>query len=406
LEKVGQKLAGDLSQLKENKETEMFGGDPTLRGAGERFEYTEEMIRELIKCREDILYWAEKYFYIMTIDDGKKLIGLWDFQKKLLKVILNPPDDKRHIIVLSARQMSKTTVTTIFLLHAAIFSKDETIGILANREATAIEILSRLQFAYSHLPIWMQRGVVEWNKKSMRLENDVKIKAQATSHNSLRGEAISICVIDECGFVPEHTWEGFYSSVYPAISSGQRAKIIMVSTPNGLNHFYDFYKKATLGENDYYPVKINWNQHPKRDEKWKEMMIRDCGKQRFEVEFNNKFLGSTSTLCDPNALENLFPKEPVDISKWSGAFQIFEYPQEGCQYILGVDPGKGTGGDYSVVQVLKLKAQHEIEQVAIYRSNYIKIESFANIIIGISDYYNSCEAMVESNVVGELLCKD
>jgi hypothetical protein len=162
-------LGGDLNQLRVKVgEIEMFNGDPLLRGAGETFEYTPEMIREIIRCKEDILYFAEKYFYIMTIDKGKILIPLWDFQKQLLKCLVNTPDNKRHVCVLSARQMSKTTISTIYLLHSALFGKDENFGILANKEATAIEILSRIQMSYSLLPMWLQRGVVEWNRNNIK----------------------------------------------------------------------------------------------------------------------------------------------------------------------------------------------------------------------------------------------
>lgn len=375
----------------------MFNGDPTLRGAGETFQYTQEMIREIIRCKEDILYFAEKYFYIMTIDKGKMLIPLWDFQKKLLKAMVNTPNNKRHLCILSARQMSKTTISTIYILHSALFGRDENFAILANREAMAIDILGRIQMSYSLLPLWMQRGVIEWNRKTFALENGVKLIAQATSGNACRGMVISLLFLDECSFVADHIWEEFYSSVYPSISSGERSKIIMVSTPNGLNHFYDIYKKAVVGDNDYYPVKIPWSAHPKRNEKWKQDMIKDCGLARFEVEFGCKFAGSSSQLIDSDKLEALQPIEPIDISHYSGALQIYEHPQEGCKYVLGVDPSKGTGQDYAVIQVLKITNKIELEQVAIFRANYIKVDNFVDIIMGISDLYNECDVMVENN---------
>lgn len=384
----------------------MFNGDPLLRGAGETYEYTPEMIREIIRCKEDILYFAEKYFYIMTIDKGKILIPLWEFQKQLLKCLVDTPDNKRHVCVLSARQMSKTTISTIYLLHSALFGKDENFGILANKESTAIEILSRIQMSYSLLPLWLQRGVVEWNRKTFALENGVRLIAQATSGNALRGYSISKLFCDEISFVADHIWEQFYSSIYPSISSGERSKIIMVSTPNGLNHFYDIYKKAVAGENDYYPVKIPWWSHPKRDEKWKQNMIRDCGQQRFNVEFGCRFSGSSSQLIEADKLEELTPKEPIDISHYSGALQIYEQPIDGEKYIIGVDPGKGSGNDYSVIQVLRINNVAEIKQVAVFRSNYIKVDKLVDITIGISDFYNQCEVMAESNDVGELFCSD
>lgn len=532
----------------------MFEGNPTLRGAGETFEYTPEMIKEIIRCKEDILYFAENYFYIQNLDKGKIKIPLWGFQKQLIKVIKDPPNNKKHICILAARQMSKTTVTTIYLLHEMLFKKDYTIAVLANREATAIEILGRIQMAYSLLPLWLQRGVIIYNKKEVLLENGVRILASSTSSNSIRGysincvdergvvtiqnnngkiETISIkklkqmtkyigivenkllyenihnfkvltdvgykdfygissikqetiklvfesgieivttpehklfdenlqkynaedfvgkisysigknkdkcikketcemrevcdlinvadvnrfyynsklisnCIfVDECSFIFDYIWEDFQASVMPTISSSKNGKIILVSTPNGLNHFYNIYKAGVLGENDFYSVKLPWHLHPDRDERWKESVLKSgFSLQQFQQEYNCKFLGSSSQLIEADKLEELTPREPVDISHYSGALQIYEQPIEGEKYILGVDPGKGSGNDYSVIQVLKIVSEYEIHQVAVFRSNYIKIDKLVDITIGISDFYNECEVMAESNDVGELFCSD
>lgn len=532
----------------------MFDGNPMLRGAGETFEYTPDMIKEIIKCKEDILYFAENYFYIQNLDKGKIKIPLWGFQKSLIKAMKEPPNGKKHICILAARQMSKTTVMTIYLLHEFLFKKDYTIAILANREATAIEILGRIQMAYSLLPIWMQRGVVVYNKKEVLLENGVRILASSTSSNSIRGysincvdengqvtvkfnneqiqtisirklklymkystkfdnkhiylnhnnikvltdvgykdfygissikqetikltfesgieiittpehklfdenlhtynaedfvgksahsigigqdkcikkqifetrevcdlinvsdvnrfyynsKLISNCVaLDEASFIADYIWDDFQASVLPTISSSRNGKIIMVSTPNGLNHFYNIYKAGVLGENDFYSVKLPWHLHPERDEKWKEGILRSgFSLQQFQQEYNCKFLGSSSQLIEADKLEELTPREPIDISHYSGALQIYEQPIEGEKYIIGVDPGKGSGNDYSVIQVLKIVSEYEISQVAVFRSNYIKIDKLVDITIGISDFYNECEVMAESNDVGELFCSD
>jgi hypothetical protein len=385
----------------------MFEGNPTLRGAGEKFEYTPDMIREIIKCKEDILYFAENYFYIQNLNKGKIKIPLWGFQKSLIKAIKEPPNGKKHICVLAARQMSKTTVTTIYILHQALFQKDYTIGILANREKTAINILGRIQMAFQLLPLWLQRGVVEYNKTTIKLENGVKLMSSSTSSNSIRGESLNEIFIDECAFIFDYIWDDFQASVMPTISSSEKGKIIMVSTPNGLNHFYNIYKAGVLGENDFYSVKLPWHLHPERDDKWKEGILRSgYSHQQFEQEYNCKFLGSSSQLIEADKLEELTPREPIDISHYSGALQIYEQPIEGEKYIIGVDPGKGSGNDYSVIQVLKIVSEYEIHQVAVFRSNYIKIDKLVDITIGISDFYNECEVMAESNDVGELFCDD
>jgi hypothetical protein len=195
----------------------MFEKNPDLRGANEKIAMTQDQINEYIKCREDILHFAENYYYIQTIDYGRIKIPLWDFQKKMLKILIDP-SPKRHVIVLSARQMSKTTVSALYLLHSMLFSKDCNIAILANNERTSREILSRIQMAYINLPLWLQKGIVEWNKGSMLLENGVKIIAASTSSNSIRGCTISTLFIDEASFVPQHIWDDFYMSVYPTVS--------------------------------------------------------------------------------------------------------------------------------------------------------------------------------------------
>jgi hypothetical protein len=270
----------------------MFEKNPDLRGANEKIAMTQDQINEYIKCREDILHFAENYYYIQTIDYGRIKIPLWDFQKKMLKILIDP-SPKRHVIVLSARQMSKTTVSALYLLHSMLFSKDCNIAILANNERTSREILSRIQMAYINLPLWLQKGIVEWNKGSMLLENGVKIIAASTSSNSIRGCTISTLFIDEASFVPQHIWDDFYMSVYPTVSSGKNSKIIMVSTPNGMNHFYDMYRAAVKGEKQEVKTKENTGikqiEDGKSDEEGKEserqeslvflIRIEDTGKQ-------------------------------------------------------------------------------------------------------------------------------
>jgi hypothetical protein len=381
----------------------MFEKNPDLRGANEKIAMTQDQINEYIKCREDILHFAENYYYIQTIDYGRIKIPLWDFQKKMLKILIDP-SPKRHVIVLSARQMSKTTVSALYLLHSMLFSKDCNIAILANNERTSREILSRIQMAYINLPLWLQKGIVEWNKGSMLLENGVKIIAASTSSNSIRGCTISTLFIDEASFVPQHIWDDFYMSVYPTVSSGKNSKIIMVSTPNGMNHFYDMYRAAVKGENSFKPIKVAWNERPDRDEQWAEDMKRDVGAKRFAQEFQCKFLGASNTLVDGDVLEKIDTKIPID-QKYSFAMPIYEKPIEGSFYIMGVDSAKGNEADYSVIQVLKIKGKYDLEQVAMYRSNTTNIDAFVQICIGVSEYYNDAYMMVENNDVGALVAE-
>lgn len=375
-----------------------------LRAAGEKVEMTKEDVEEYIKCQEDVLYFAEKYFYIQTIDHGRIKIPLWEFQKKLLKIMMNPPNEKNHVVVLSARQMSKTTVATIFLLHFLLFDKESNAAILANNERTARDILSRIQMAYLNLPLWLQQGVVDagWNKSSIELENGVKIIAASTSSNSIRGTSCKKLFIDEASFVADYVWEDFFNSVLPTISSGKTSQIIIVSTPKGMNHFYNIYKDAVNNKNNFYPVKIPWYERPDRDDTWKQKMKRDLTLQSWNQEFECKFLGSSNTLIEGDMLERIETQSP-STHKYNGAMLIYEEPQPNEFYILGVDSAKGGGNDYSVIQVIKINGERDVEQVAIYRNNLISPDDFAQVCIGVSDYYNGAYMMVENNDVGQIV---
>lgn len=381
----------------------MFMGNPRLRGAGEKVAMTEREISEYIKCQNDIMYFAENYFYIQTLDDGRKIIKLWDFQKKLLKAFQQPPNGKRHICLLSARQMSKSTTAALYFCWKMLFCKDSTFAILANKEATAQEILSRIQMAYEQFPLWLQKGVTEWNKKSFTLENNTKLLAGSTSSNSIRGFSIVELFLDECAFIQNNLFESFWNSILPTISSGKNSKIIVVSTANGMNHFYNIYKDAVEGRNDFYPIKITWSSRPDRDETWAEKTKMNMSEKNWRQEFGCVFAGSTNTLIDGDILESIKTKSPIDY-KYGTSLTIYEQPREGCQYIIGADPSKGIGSDYSVIQVLRIDNNRSLEQVAIYRNNTIRPEQFAQVVIGVSDFYNKSYIMVENNDIGYTVC--
>jgi hypothetical protein len=383
----------------------MYFGNPQLRKAGEQFHYTDEMMEEMFKCEADIIYFAEHYFHIVTIDEGKRLISLYNYQKKILKAYIETPNGKRHCIVKIARQSGKTTVSSIFLLWYILFQKDKTVAILAHKEDAAIEILDRIKMAYKLLPIWMQSGIVDggWNKKTVELENGCRAIAAGTGSDTITGFTISLLYMDEFAKVPQHIAEDFITSTYPVISSGKTSKIIIVSTPKGMNHFWEFWTKAVKGTSNFYPIRVGWWEVPGRDEAFKEQTIADIGAIRFAQEFSCKFLGSSSTLIDSDILERIDNKEPIN-TKWTGLLQIYEEPMPRETYILGVDTAKGTSKDYSVVQVVRIINEYELKQVAVYRNNIISPHDFAPICIAISEYYNKAMMMIENNDTGSSLC--
>jgi hypothetical protein len=387
----------------------MFERNPRLRGINEPIEYTEELKYEVVKCKTDIIYFAENYFWIVDGDGNRHKIKLYDYQKRMLKCFVSPPNGKQNIAVLSSRQVGKTSIYTIYALHYALMNKDKTIIILGNRKKTAMEIMKRIRFAYELLPLFLQMGIKEWNKSSIVLENGSRIVTDSTVGASSRGDTAQCLVLDEFSHVPDAVASDFMSAVYPVISSGKNTKIIIVSTANGLNHFYKLFTKALEGKDDptkgnsYYPLKINWREVPGRDLAFKKKVIADNSLAMFQSEYECKFLGAADSIIDSSTLESIQFTEPK-MTKYSGALQIFEEPQQGCVYVIGADTGKGVEQDFSVAQIIKINNQNSLEQVAIYRNNMIAPHNFAQILISISEYYNNCGVLIESNDASGSLC--
>ena len=251
-------------------------GNPNLKPAGETVQFTEEQVKEYIKCSTDPIYFIKKYIKIVSLDEGLVPFDLYDFQEDIVNKIHN----NRFVIAKLPRQTGKSTTIISYLLHYVMFNQSMSVAVLANKQATAREILSRLKLAYEYLPMWLQQGIVEWNKGSIELENGSKIIASSTSASAVRGGSYNCIFLDEFAHVPQGIAEEFFSSVYPTITSGQSTKVLMVSTPNGLNMFYHYWRGATkkkgeLGKNEYVPIEVHWSQVPKypggplRDEEWK-----------------------------------------------------------------------------------------------------------------------------------------
>jgi len=310
-------------------------------------------------------------------------------------------DSDGHTFFSDGMLSHNSTMSSIFLLHYMLFNKDLVVAILANKESAAKEVLRRIKTAYKKLPLWLQQGIVSWNEKTLELENGMKLIAATTSSDSISGETVSMLYLDEFAKVKPHVAEEFITASLPTVSTG--GKVIIVSTPLGLNHFYEFWSGAVRNDNAYYPIEVNWWEHPDRDDEWKRRELRRLNNdiRRFEQEYGNKFLGSSTTLIDGDILKRLNLEKPIEY-KWNGVFGIYERPVSGAMYILGVDTAKGTGNDYSVVQVLRIYSEEKIDQVAVYRCNTIDTHDFAQVCIGISQYYDA-PLMVENNDIGESL---
>ena len=371
----------------------VYLGNPNLKKANTPVEFTEENIIEFVRCKNDPVYFAENYVKIVSLDEGLVPFKPYDFQRKLISNF----HENRFNICKMPRQTGKSTTSVSYLLHYAVFNDSVNIGILANKAATARDLLGRLQTAYENLPKWMQQGIIAWNKGSLELENGSKILAASTSASAVRGMSFNILFLDEFAFVPNHIADSFFASVYPTITSGKSTKVIIVSTPHGMNHFYRLWHDAEKSKNDYVPTDVHWSEVPGRDEVWKEQTIANTSEQQFKIEFECEFLGSVDTLIAPSKLRSLVYDNPMTRN---AGLDIYQKPVEGRDYVCTVDVARGVSLDYSAFIVVDItEFPHKV--VAKYRNNDIKPMLFPNIIYEVVKNYNNAFVLCEVNDVGD-----
>ena len=373
--------------------SDAYLGNPNLKKINTPVEYTKEQIVEYQKCADNPLYFMEKYIQIVSLDKGLVPFEMYDFQKKIVQTI----HDNRFTICKLPRQSGKSTTTISYLLHYALFNPNSNIAILANKSSTARDILGRLQLAYENLPKWLQQGVINWNKGSIELENKSQIVAAATSSSAIRGGSFNIIFLDEFAFVPVNIAEMFFSSVYPTISSGQNTKMIIVSTPYGMNHYYKLWTDAENGNNDYIPVEVHWSEVPGRDEKWKEETIRNTSKEQFQQEFECDFLGSVDTLVSPYKIKSTPYVDPLESRN---GLKMFERPEKDKLYVCTVDVARGTNKDYSAFVIFDV-TQVPYRVVCTYKNNEVKPFVFPNVIEQACKGYNGAHVLVEVNDLGQ-----
>ena len=372
---------------------EQYLGNPNLKKANTAFEFTATQIEEFIKCKDDPVYFAKNYIQIVSLDSGLVPFEPYDFQEKLIKRF----HDHRFNICMMPRQTGKSTTSVAYLLHYVVFNDSVNVGILANKAATARELLGRLQLAYENLPKWMQQGVLAWNRGSLELENGSKILAASTSASAVRGMSFNILFLDEFAFVPNHIADSFFASVYPTITSGKSTKVIMVSTPHGMNHFYRMWHDAERQQNQYVPTSVHWSEVPGRDEKWREQTIANTSEQQFKVEFECEFLGSVDTLINPAKLRALVYDNPLQSSN---GLDVYVEPKKDHEYMCTVDVARGMDNDYSAFVIVDITSYpHEV--VAKYRNNSIKPMLFPSIIHDTIRGYNNAWVLCEVNDIGD-----
>ena len=371
---------------------ETYKGNPNLKSAQVRQEYTQEQVTEFIKCSKNPVYFIESYVNIVSIDEGLVPFKMYPFQSEIVETFHN----NRFTICKLPRQSGKSTVVLSYLIHYIIFNENVNVAVLANKASTARDLLSRLQLAYEHLPTWMQMGVMNWNKGSLELENGSKILAASTSASAVRGGSYNIIFLDEFAFIPSNIAEQFFSSVYPTISSGQSSKVMIVSTPHGMNMYYKMWTDAVNKKSGFVPIEVHWSEVPGRDDEWKEETIKNTSEQQFLQEFECSFLGSVDTLISPAKIQTIAHTDPIERS---AGFDVWVRPEKDHQYCMTVDVARGGSNDYSAFVVVDI-TQMPYRIVAKYRNNEIKPLIFPDIIYRTAKSYNDSQILVEINDIG------
>ena len=375
-----------------------------LRRANIKTQYTPEMIAEWKRCRKDIVYFAETYCAITHIDYGTIKVQLRDYQKDMLKIM----HENRMSAHKLSRQLGKTTAVAIFLAHYVCFNKDKAVGILAHKGSMAVEVLERTKQAIELLPDFLQPGIVEWNKKSIVLENGSSIGAYASSPDAVRGNSFSFIYIDECAFI--QNWTDCFLAIQPVISSGRESKMIMTTTPNGLNHFYDIWQSAIDGKSGYVPYEAVWHSVKERlynkadifDDgyEWSSQAIAGSSLEQFLQEHNAEFFGSSGTLIRATTLSRL---SFIDVVNDNGFYQ-FEKPKEGRKYVATLDCSEGRGQDYHALQIIDI-TEFPYKQVAVYHSNTTSHFILPDIVFKYLMMYNECPVYIELNSTGVSIAK-
>lgn len=379
--------------MADTKNTKNYLGNPNLKASDVQINWTKEQVEEYTKCARDPIYFIQNYVKIVSLDKGLVPFELYDFQEEMVRTV----HSNRFVIAKLPRQSGKSTTVTAYILHYILFNQSVNVAILANKLSTARELLGRLKLAYEYLPKWMQQGVLEWNKGSIQLENGSRVLASATSSSAVRGGSFNMIFLDEFAYVPQNVAEEFFSSVYPTISSGQETKVLIVSTPHGMNMYYKLWTDSSNGRNSYVPIDVHWSDVPGRDEKWKQETISNTSEEQFRTEFECDFVGSIHTLIAPSKLKTLAYIDPV--FKNGEGFKVYEKPEEKHTYVMCVDVSRGTGQDYSAFTIIDITTA-PYKLVATFKNNNMSPMVFPNAIHVAAKQYNNAHVLVEVNDMG------
>ena len=372
---------------------ETYLGNAQVKRDGVQQGWTKEDVQEYQRCMTDPVYFAETYGKVISLDKGLVPFKLYPYQKEMF----NHFQDNRFSIVLACRQSGKSISSCIYILWYALFHPDQTIAILANKGATAREMLARITLALENTPFFLQPGTKALNKGSIEFSNNSRIIATATSGSSIRGVSVNLLFLDEFAFVENAAQ--FYTSTYPVISSGKTSRVIITSTANGIgNIFHKIYEGAVQSVNEFKPFRVDWWDVPGRDEEWKNQTIANTSELQFQQEFGNTFFGTGNTLISADALMNMKAEPAVGV----GDVNVYVEPKANHDYIMTVDVAKGRGQDYSTFNIIDIST-NPFKQVATYRNNLISPILFPDIIHKWAKRYNEAYVIIESNDQGAVV---
>ncbi len=378
------------------EKNDSYLGNPSVKRDGVVTNWTNSEVKEYAKCMQDPAYFARKYCKVIHLDRGLVPFDLYPYQEKMF----NQFNTNRFNIVLACRQSGKSISSVAYLLWFALFNSEKVIAVMANKGATAREMLGRVTLMLENLPFFLQPGCKALNKGSIEFSNNSRIVAAATSGSSIRGMSVNLLYLDEFAFV-ERAAE-FYTSTYPVVSSGKDTKVIITSTANGLgNVFHKIWEGATQKTNEFIPFRVDWWDVPGRDEEWKKATVANTSPVQFDQEFGNTFFGTGDTLINANTLLELRRHDPLEITK--DGVKVYNQPIKDHNYVMLVDVAKGRGQDYSTFSVIDISAE-PFKQVAVYRNNLISPLLFPNIIYKYANSYNQAMVVIESNDAGMVVC--
>ena len=375
--------------------TDGYLGNVNVKRDGIVSNWTQEEILEYKKCMDDPVHFAKRYCKVISLDDGLVNFNLYPYQEKMFEHF----NDNRFSIVLACRQSGKSISSVAYILWFALFHSEKTVAILANKGATAREMLARITLMLENLPFFLQPGTKALNKGSLEFSNNSRIIAAATSGSSIRGMSINLLFLDEFAFVENDAT--FFTSTYPVISAGKETKVIITSTANGIgNVFHKIWEGSMQKTNEFKPMRVDWWDVPGRDNDWKKQTINNTSQLQFDQEFGNTFFGTGDTLVNAETLLSLRASAPVRVA---GDCLIYEETKEKHEYIMCVDVAQGRGQDYSTFNVIDISTR-PFKQVAVYRNNTISPILFPDIIYKFAKAYNNAYVVIENNDQGSVVC--